>query len=155
MKPLDVVSFEHRLDSLFERIIDLGDDLELQANWAKYLCVLVSGYLEVSVKSVFREYAKNKSDPRVFNNVNRNLKFFPNPKMDAILKTTASFDPVWAQKLEKFSEGEVKDSVDSIVANRNLIAHGGNVGISYIRIKNYYNNSRKLIDFMSVNFSPK
>lgn len=46
MKPLDVVSFEHRLDSLFERIIDLGDDLEMQANWAKYLCVLVSGYLE-------------------------------------------------------------------------------------------------------------
>ena len=60
MKPLDVVSFEHRLDSLFERIIDLGDDLEMQANWAKYLCVLVSGYLEVSVKSVFREYAKKQ-----------------------------------------------------------------------------------------------
>ena len=65
--------------------------------------------------------------------------------MDKILKLTRAFNPDWANKLETETQGEIKAAVDSIVANRHLIAHGIWVGISYIRMKEYYERAIKLV----------
>ena len=65
--------------------------------------------------------------------------------MENILALTGAFNRHWAEKLQRETEGELKDSVDSIVANRHNIAHGQNSGISYIRIRDYYQNARKVI----------
>jgi hypothetical protein len=35
-----------------------GDQLELQAHWGRYLCVLVAGFLENAIGEIYSEYAR-------------------------------------------------------------------------------------------------
>ncbi len=148
MNNLEAVRYRQRLDGLFKRIAAFGEDLELQAHWARYLCVLASGFLETSVRSIYGQYARTKSAPNVANYVEGQLKQFQSPKMENILELTRSFSPSWEERLRDAVDGEPKDAVDSIVANRHNIAHGRPVGITYHTIRSYYGNAIKVIELI-------
>jgi len=127
-----------RLDDLFKKIeIFPIDDLYIQAQWSRYLCVLTSGFLEVSIRAIYSEYAKDKCNaaPNIAKFVSTKLEDFYNPSMKKSLALTASFNQTWEENLRTATEGELKDAIDSIVNNRHLIAHGQDVGISYVNIK--------------------
>jgi len=149
MKNIEIVRYQQRLDRLFKQIADFSENIKLQSDWAKYLCVLVSGYLETSVRLTYSQYAKEKAAPYVANFVEGKLKRFQNPNMANILELTRLFSPEWEKSLKKITEGELKDAVDSIVINRHKIAHGESVGITYIRIKNYYKNAIKVVEIIN------
>ena len=149
MKPPDVFQFEQRLDSLFKRVNTMSYDAEMQSHWARYLCVLVSGYIEISVQSILGSYSQNKADQRVFRHVERNLRRIQNLNMERIMQVVSTFDENWGYDLDGYVTGRIKDSVDSIVANRNSIAHGTNVVITYVRMKNYYDDVKILVDFLT------
>jgi len=146
MRNIEAVRYQKRLDHLFEKISAFPDDIELQSHWARYLCILVSGFLETSVKAIYSQYASEKAAPNVANYVTRRLERFTNPNMEDILILTGMFNEEWRKQLESTTEGELRDAVDSIVANRNQIAHGANVGISFVTIKNYYKSVVKVVN---------
>ncbi len=148
MKNQEAFRYKQQLDTLFGKIADVGDDLEMQSHWSKYLCIRVSGFLEVSIRSIYTEYCKNKSAPFVANYIEKKLSNFQNQTMQKISDLARAFNPQWADELDRFAEGEIKDSIVSIVAIRNKIAHGDNVGITFTRIKKYYENTILLIDFL-------
>lgn len=148
MKNREAFRYKQQLDTLFEKIADVGDDLEMQSHWSKYLCIRVSGFLEVSIRSIYTDYCKDKSAPFVANYIEKKLASFQNPTMQKISDLTRAFSPQWANALDKFAEGEIKDSIVSIVAIRNKIAHGDNVGITFTKIKQYYKNTILLIEFL-------
>lgn len=148
MKNLEAVRYKQRLDNLFKQISAFSGDIELQSQWARYLCVLVSGFLEVSICATFNQFAKNSSSPQVANFVKYQLDSFQNPKMGKIVELTRAFNPEWANELETATEGKLKDTVNSIVANRHQIAHGRDVGITYAHIKNYYEDAIKVVDII-------
>lgn len=148
MKNIEAVRYKQRLDELFKKTTAFSEDPELQSHWAKYLCILVSGFLETSVREIYSQYAKNKAAPFVANYVEGQLSGFQNPKMEKILQLTRSFSPQWESDLRKATEGELKDAVDSIVENRNKIAHGESVGITYVRIHRYYQSAIKVIELI-------
>lgn len=148
MKNREVVSYKKKLDYLFAKISSLPEDPEIYSHWASYLSILVSGFLEVSVRSIYSQYAKDKATSPVANYVEKQLSNFQNPKMEKILQVAKSFNSVWASTLETIVEGEIKDAVDSIVATRNKIAHGESVGITYIKIKAYYQCAVKLVELL-------
>lgn len=149
MKNKEVVRYKQQLDNLFDKISNLPqDDFEIQSHWARYLCIHVSGFLEVSIRSLYSQYAKDKAAPFVVNYVESQLKNFQNPNMQKILNVTGSFNPSWAERLKQITEGEIQDAVVSIVAQRNQIAHGGNAGITYAKIKTYYQNAIKLVELI-------
>jgi hypothetical protein len=50
--------------------------------------------------------------------------------------------------LQQYTDGEIKDAVDSIVANRHLIAHGESCNISFERLKKYYGSAVKAIELL-------
>jgi RiboL-PSP-HEPN len=66
--------------------------------------------------------------------------------MEDVLQLVASFDPIKAGELRAEFDGEPKDAIDSVVNNRNLIAHGADVGITYVRIKRYYEDAQAVIE---------
>ncbi|MBD1930582.1 MULTISPECIES: HEPN domain-containing protein [Cyanophyceae] len=148
MKNIEVKRERQRIDDLFTKISSLPDDIELKSHWARYLCIRVSGFLENSVRAIYSQYAKKKAVPYVANFVERKLEDFQNPKMEKILQLTGLFSPEWESELRKVTEGELKDAVDSIVSNRHNIAHGRDVGITYVRVKEYYNKALKVIDLI-------
>jgi hypothetical protein len=149
MKNKEVVRYKQQLDALFAKISKLPqDDPEIQSHWARYLCIRVSGFLEISISAIYRQYTKDKSAPFVANYVESQLKNFQNPNMDKILRLVRSFNSLWEEELSEKTKDEIKDSIDSIVALRNSIAHGGNSVITYSKIKGYYTNTIKLVELI-------
>jgi len=148
MKNQDVRRQRERLNYLFKQISAIGGDIELQSHWAKYLCVLVAGFLETSIRAIYGYHAQVNASPKVANFVEVRLRRIQNMNMEAILQLTRSFSPEWADQLEKETEGERKDAIDSILANRHLIAHGESVEITYSRIERYYERAVEVLELI-------
>jgi hypothetical protein len=68
--------------------------------------------------------------------------------MEDILELAGHFDSKWRECIFDKADIELKDAVDSVMAQRNLIAHGVNTGISYTRIKEYYKSIVKLVELI-------
>ncbi len=85
MRNIEIVRRENRLDSLFKRIEHTAEDSELQSHWTRYLCVLVSGFLEGSIRTTFASYANTHAQSNVASFVTAQLGFLQNPKMGKIL----------------------------------------------------------------------
>jgi hypothetical protein len=143
VKSRELNEYADRLKHLFG-VVSQIDDLEMRAHWSRYLCVLVCGFVETAVRTTYAEYAKRQSSPAVANFVDSRLSEFQNPRMEKVLTLVRAFDQDWAADLARGTEGEIKDAIDSIVANRHLIAHGRNSGVSYHRIKEWYGSATKL-----------
>ena len=137
---------KQQLDATFERAKGIGPNPELQSDFARYLCVLVSGYIEKAVVEFILEHAREKGAPTLQRFVEQQTKNFTNPKASRVQDLLGSFEPSWRQELEKFLVDERKDAVDSIVSLRNSIAHGNSVGLTYSRIENYYQQAQHVID---------
>lgn len=142
--PIGVVSAKSRLDALFDKVEGL-EDLELQAHWARYLCVLASGYVETSVRAILIDYARDKASPPLRNYIESRLARFQNAKMRRILEEVRNFSPDWADQLEAACRGARKDAVDSLIANRHQIAHGADVGITFSRVRGYYGFAHEVV----------
>lgn len=148
MRNSDALRYKRRLDSLFQKTRVLSGDLELQSQWARYLCVLVAGFLETAISAIYTDYARNSAGPNVARFVATTLARFTNPNMEKIVQLARSFNKRWADALETQAEGEIKNAVDSICNNRNLIAHGRDTGISFARIHGYYQQATRLVEMI-------
>ena len=145
MANIKVVSYKQRLDNLFDQVKEFTDTPELQAQWSRYLCILVAGFIEKSLQEILYKYSSDKAASNVADYVYSRLRRFTNPNMEDILALLGAFQPEWRLKTEIIAEGEMKDAVDSVMALRNPIAHGENTGISYVTIKEYYKSILQLI----------
>jgi RiboL-PSP-HEPN len=146
MKPLEVHKFESRLDELFNKT-GVVTDAQAQSHWARYLCVLVSGYIETSVRETVSQYTRNRASPTVLNYVDSQLAWFQNPKIDKINQLLHAFDPTIAAKIGALDDA-TRNAVDSVVNNRHQIAHGRDLGIGAVTIKNYYTEVKKFVEFL-------
>jgi hypothetical protein len=147
-----VVSHRSRLDAAFDRAKTVSD-LQLQADLARHLCVLVAGYLEQSTRHILGEFATRKSHPAVSRYVERRLGFFSNANCTKLCDLVGDFDKDSRTRLEGFLVGERKDAIDSVVANRHQIAHGGNVGLTLMTIQTWGEKVEEAVEFLSVEFS--
>ena len=136
MKEIDAQ--QKRLYALFLKANGLSDDPELLSHWAKYLCVLVCGFLENSVELCLTDYCQKRSDEYINNFISAELRSFQNPKMGKILELFGNFSKTWEEDLREQTEGRISDAVNSIVANRHMIAHGGKSQLSMSAVKYYY-----------------
>src|ERR1035437_4206616 len=108
------------------------------ADTTRFLCVLTSGLIEQVLILGLDDMAKRKSNPRVAKYVSSHLSRIKNAKFEDIMAVLGRFDPDWRKYFEERTEAEVKDAIDSIVNNRNQIAHGGQVNISLDGFGKFY-----------------
>jgi len=147
-----ILSHKTRIDNLFKRVgtIDPAD----QGEWSKYLCVLTAGFIEESLRVLLLEYAKTKSSPVIQRYVEKKVGYITNCKTERIVEVLNEFDVKWATKFEKEIKDnspidkEIRDSLDSIIANRHQIAHGKHTGIGYVIVKNYYGYCVKAVEIL-------
>lgn len=145
----EVARQRQQLDATFRRVSGLAPDPELLSDFARYLCVLVSGYLEQSVIELVMEHVRVNSRPSVQRHVNTRLRRFTTANAERIVQLMGSFDPDWQRDLEKFLVDEHKDAVDGIVALRHAIAHGRAGGVTFIRVKDYYQRIKDVVDHIA------
>lgn len=141
----EVARQQRQLDTTFSRAQGLHADLELLSDFARYLCVLVSGFVEQTTIELLIEYARTHSDPRIQRHVERNVRHATNLNAQRLIDTVGAFDPVWRSELEQFIVDEYKDALDGIVNLRNGVAHGRYVGVTFSRASDYYGRVKRII----------
>lgn len=134
-----------RLDRVFEASDDVEDE-EIKSHLARYLCVLTSGYLEESLKILVRNYVVSKAAPVVANHIDSTIKNVTNLNSEKMGQFLNSFSSRWKDAFDKCLLDKEKDAIDSVVANRHQIAHGGNVGVSYVSIKEWHKDIKHVIE---------
>lgn len=137
-----------KLNYLYDEIGNYKGDPEILSHLTKYLCILSNGYLEEAIRTIYGQYVKKTAHPHVANYVNKNLRYFQNAKSERIVELTYAFSKTWGHELEIYMTDEMKDGIDSIVEIKNSLAHGGNVGVTYRDLRNYWENASKVLDYI-------
>ncbi|WP_411721095.1 HEPN domain-containing protein [Mycetocola sp.] len=137
-----------RLKAVFAGIDGQGLTSELLAHYAKYLCVLVAGFAEQSVKELVSEYARVQSSERVHRYVAGQLKLVWGLDTVKLQRIVEAMDPTWWAEL-KAARPEELESLASVASVRNLIAHGQDTGITIGTITNYFEDVNKLVRHLS------
>jgi hypothetical protein len=145
----EVFRLKSRLDSTFARMPLTFQDIELQSDFARHLCILVSGFFENAISALVLDFAQRRSSPEVAAFVESELKYWTNPNTDKICLLLGSFNRDWRIQAEAYLIDELKASVNSLVALRHKIAHGESVGTSLSQVKAYYKSILRVIDFIA------
>ena len=117
---------------------------ENKARLAQLMTIWASGYLEAACRDAVLEYTKRRAQPTVVKFVSRSLNRFQNPKMENILALVRGIDDGIADDLGDYADGSIRESVNSIVGIRHLIAHGRSANISVGRVTQYFEDAKKL-----------
>lgn len=153
MNPL-ILSHRQRIDTLFSKVSSISNPQD-QGEWSKYLCILVSGYIEESLRVLLEAYSVAHASEEIQNFVSEEIKGITNCKTNKIIEILCKFNSSWGSNFTSQISAssriadEIKNSIDSIVANRHAIAHGNkSTGISYSTVLNYYNNVKKAVEVL-------
>jgi hypothetical protein len=154
MSKKTILASRRKLDDLFDYIKELRklNNFELEAQWATYLCIRVSGFLETSIRAIYIEYCSNKSHPNISKYVAANLESnrSQNMRPENILSLALSFNEDWKRKLETYIlEDGRKEAIESVINIRNSAAHGGTMSVSYVNVNNYYKKILDVIEFIT------
>ena len=128
-----------------------GGNIELVGHWGRYLCVLTAGFLENALREVYGEFIRNAASPQVARFASSRLDRISNPKAARFVETARSFDPAWAEAVETFLDEEGglrRNAIDSIINNRNQIAHGGSPPVSVGRVREYLPGCVQVVEFI-------
>jgi hypothetical protein len=136
-----------------KRIISIVDSLPrdnelLRSEWAKYVTIVCCGYLEEAARIILREYARTRSQSTIHKYVSGKLQEFHSPRPEALEQLLRAFEPRWAESLATYWEEERRNSLTSIVNNRNHAAHGRHFGTSLSAILGYYRDVDDIVMFV-------
>lgn len=136
-----------KLDGLFKLTKEIADsDGSIQGHWARYLCILVSGFVENALKELYSDYIEKCSSPAVASYAIRNLLTLNNPKAEKVQQLALSFKEDWGKELDEFmSKNGRKDAIDSVMNNRHQIAHGKEIGITIHNLRQYFDKIIEVI----------
>lgn len=139
-----------QLDATFARASGVSGNAELLSDFARYLCILVSGFLEQAVIELAMEHVRLNSKPSIQRHVERRLRRFTTAKCARITDLFGSFDPDWHRDLTAYLVDERKDAVDSVIDLRQDIAHGRYAGgLTYVRISDYYRHIKEVVNHLA------
>ncbi len=145
---------QHKITSLLARVNEAcGDNIELRAEWAKYICICSAGLLENSIKLIYSEYARKKVTRPVANFVESKLSTIRNPKFEKFCETAAAFNESWVAEIVEYASTNGRgDAIDTIMGNRHLIAHGKGThsNITIRQIQDYLKKSLEVLEFMEM-----
>ncbi|MEI6896593.1 MAG: HEPN domain-containing protein [Psychromonas sp.] len=156
-------------DKYKSRIIHLfklyAEDIntETQADNAKYLAVLVSGYLEQAIKEILLQYASSISAKPISKYIKETWPTSKNMTATNIESILEQFNEGWSKefsdwlKVTKKREGrgnrkeDRKGDINSIVKWRNYIAHGQEsktTGVTLVSVKEKFITIKDLVSLI-------
>ncbi|CAN7171988.1 hypothetical protein LJR027_000224 [Terrabacter sp. LjRoot27] len=144
----EVARRRQRLRAVFDSLNGAAIGPELTSHFARYLCVLVSGYAEQSVKELIAHYSRTKSQARIQRYVGAQLKRVRNIDQEKLRQLLQSFDPKWWDDLLRDYADELA-AFDSVATVRNGVSHGTDVGITMATVRQYFDQVSVVLDALS------
>ena len=148
MPPSSRTSIASRLDEVFERAGNLVADPAVQADYARYLCVLVTGFLEQSVRRTLLEYVESQQNPKLNRYIEWSLRPTRSMRATEILDLVKRFDESWQSELDAKLTFRHREAIGSVYASRNKIAHGEDVDLPYRQIRADYDMVKEAVRFL-------
>jgi len=149
----EVLRRRQRLKALFRSIDDAGLDAELTSHYSRYLCVLVSGYAEQSIKALAGCYCEKRSERRVHRYAAGQLSKLRNFDLERLRQLVQGFSPEWWDLIEDQRSDDLV-AFTSVAAVRNAISHGTDTGITIGTITQYFDQISRVLDDLCVLFDP-
>lgn len=149
----EVARRRQRLSALFAAIDGVGLGPELTAHYSRYLCVLVSGYAEQSVKELVVQYCRTQSSEPIQRYVGTQLRRLRNIDLEKLRQLVESFRVEWWAELEMKRSDELS-AFGSIATVRNAISHGGETGITMGVVKQYFDQISTVLEDLCNRFDP-
>ncbi len=137
-----------------EHVLELADELpkeeEVLSHWARYLCILIAGLIETAARLVLCEHARTHASTETASFVVNQMKYQTNLNTNKLTQLLGAFSDQWADDFDRSLTDDQKDAIDSVLANRHNIAHGRSVGISLVRVKDYFVRVTQVLEKLSV-----
>lgn len=121
----------------------------LKSSLAHYICILISSYLENSLRHIILDYAERKcSNQSICKFVNSSLGRMRNPNYQNIKDLLEKFD------LKIKLENRQREAIESVYTNRNGIVHSESPrGLSLSMVKEYFETICRVIDAIDQTFN--
>jgi hypothetical protein len=124
---------------------------------SQQICVSICGSLEQMLKRIFIEYAKQRSNSRIYRPIEKICESYQNPKTSKILELVGLFDADFQSELKRQWDDEheiEKQHLDNLVDDRITIAHRKklHVDMSYTKLQSYFRAYSGLLDRLYVHF---
>lgn len=147
----EIIRHSQKINALFAKVdTACGNDLELRSHWARYLCVLVSGFLEVAIGELYRDFVRKSASEPVANYASKHLGSIQNPNGNKFVDVARAFKSEWGTDLlQHIEDNGIKDAIDSVMSNRHQIAHGKDTpSLTIARVKDWFDKAGKLIEYI-------
>jgi hypothetical protein len=131
------------------RVIELAREVEpfeAKSDLACFACVLTSGMIEVACRHYLGRYAERRASPEIVNYIQKKLYRFQNPRTEEIDALLRGFTSTIADDFSAAIGNEGKDAIDSVVNNKNQLAHGKGAGLGLDTMERYLKDVLKAID---------
>ena len=137
-----------QIEDVFERAIGFDREPDIQADYARYLCILVTGFLEQAVVRAILSYVDALGDPNLSRYVAETLRRPGSMQAREILRLVGSFNEGWQTQLDDKLTTRHREAIGSLYASRNKVAHGEDVDLAYRQVRGDYDLVLEAIDFL-------
>ena len=141
---------ERRIKSLIHETEQLSPDNEQKVHLTKYICILVSGFMENAVYHVFGDYSRTKLEKQaILNYIDEQLTKVNNPNSNQLRRIVKAFKVSWESDLKAYMQDNNRaGALNSVMRERHKIAHGKNSDITLTRMKDYFIRCTEIVDFI-------
>lgn len=145
------------LESKYNNIINIinesgrrfEEDDEFKSHIAKYLCIMCSGFVEKALENTLYNYYRNKTDNDDLKKyISENLRRVNNPKKERIVSTVKSFSTEFSEMIHNYIDNERKMALETLMINRNKIAHGESSDITISQIESNFNKIVEIFKYI-------
>lgn len=123
-------------------------DLQLQARLTEFLCIRTAGFVEQCVQHIYYDFTTRRAPTSVSSFVSKRLSRIQNVKSDRLRELIQDFDGDWLVAFDSFLTEEHKVALNSVIGNRNKIAHGENVSLGLVQMKLWLGKVLEIMEFL-------
>ena len=121
---------------------------KMQSYIAQFLSVYISGSMEEGLRILLIEFAKPGSPDEIHKFTKHNVEGFTTPFANNIKQLLNKFSSDWGSEFSTRIEHSQKASLDSLVVNKNNIAHGRQSLITLVDVEKFYKDCQKIIELI-------
>jgi len=122
-------------------------DPELFSMLSSYLVVFISGIYEDCIEYLFIQRAGKNEDKELENLIKVLIdRHFRNPRYEKIKELVKALEPKYGNQLESKIDLKSKEGIDSIVSNKDNVAHGKTSNATLNDINIYHDNASKIFE---------
>lgn len=115
---------------------------EIAAYLSGYLVVMICGIYEDCLEYLMVERASSGGDAEVQNFVKITLaNSFRNPTFGTLVGALNKFSPTYGEAIQRQIKKSAREALDSIVENKNSIAHGKSISVTIGDVVDYHSRS--------------